>query len=219
DRVVVPQRAARRPREARDLLDGPVGRAPARRARGGHGRVSFPVFASRVRRRGPRQKLTLRQGQPVSLGAAWRSGRPCGAGRTVEEEDPVGRATSTEAAMATTEQVRRHYAGRDLAARILAAAGAGAGPVDVDALTPYDQLHAGGAPATTALLDLLGLTAGIVLLDVGCGLGGPARLAARRHGCHVTGVDVSPDFVDAARELTDRTGLTDLVTVELGDGE
>src|SRR5690606_18023106 len=54
DRVVVPQRAARRPREARDLLDGPGGRAPARRARGGHGRVSFPVFASRVRRRGPR---------------------------------------------------------------------------------------------------------------------------------------------------------------------
>ena len=121
--------------------------------------------------------------------------------------------------MATTEQVRRHYAGRDLAARILAAAGAGAGPVDVDALTPYDQLHAGGAPATTALLDLLGLTAGIVLLDVGCGLGGPARLAARRHGCHVTGVDVSPDFAGAARELTDRTGLADLVTVELGDGE
>ncbi len=121
--------------------------------------------------------------------------------------------------MATTQQVRQHYAGKDLAARLLAAAGAGDGPVTVDALAPYDELHAGGASSTTALLDLLGLAPGTTLLDVGSGLGGPARLAAHRHGCQVTGVDLSPDFVDAARELTARTGLADLVTFALGDGE
>lgn len=121
--------------------------------------------------------------------------------------------------MATTDQVRRHYAGTDLAARILAAAGAGAGPVTVDALSPYDQLHAGGAAATSALLDLLGLAPGVSLLDVGCGIGGPARLAAHRYACSVTGVDVSPDFVDAARELTGRTALAGLVTFALGDGD
>ncbi len=121
--------------------------------------------------------------------------------------------------MATTERVRQHYAGRDLAARILAAARAGDGPVTVDALSPYDELHAGGVPATATLLDLLGLTPGTTLLDVGCGLGGPARLAAHRHGCRVTGVDLSADFVDAARELTARAGLADLVTFALGDGD
>ncbi|MFE6234664.1 SAM-dependent methyltransferase [Cellulosimicrobium sp. NPDC057862] len=121
--------------------------------------------------------------------------------------------------MAATEQVRQHYAGKDLSARLLAAAGAGDGPVTVDALSPYDQLHAGGAAATSALLDLLGLAPGVSLLDVGCGLGGPARLAASRHGCHVTGVDLSPDFVDAARELTARAGLAGLVTFALGDGD
>ncbi|MFF2832232.1 SAM-dependent methyltransferase [Cellulosimicrobium cellulans] len=121
--------------------------------------------------------------------------------------------------MATTEQVRQHYAGKDLAARLLAAAGAGDGPVTVDALAPYDELHAGGATSTAALLDLLGLAPGTTLLDVGSGLGGPARLAAHRHGCHVTGVDLSPDFVDAARELPARTGLANLVTFALGDGD
>ena len=73
--------------------------------------------------------------------------------------------------MATTEQVRQHYAGKDLAARLLAAAGAGDGPVTVDALAPYDELHAGGATSTAALLDLLGLAPGTTLLDVGSGLG------------------------------------------------
>ncbi len=121
--------------------------------------------------------------------------------------------------MATTDQVRRHYAGKDLAARILAAAGAGDGPTTVDALSPYDQLHAGSAAATSALLDLLDLAPGVSLLDVGCGLGGPARLAAHRHGCHVTGVDLSPDFVDAAHDLTERAGLRHLVTFALGDGD
>jgi ubiquinone/menaquinone biosynthesis C-methylase UbiE len=121
--------------------------------------------------------------------------------------------------MTTTDRVRQHYAGEDLAQRILTAAGAGDGPVTVDALSPYDELHAGGTTATATLLDLLGLTRDVALLDVGCGLGGPARFAASRHGCRVSGVDLSPDFVAAARELTERVGLTDLVTFSLGDGD
>ena len=121
--------------------------------------------------------------------------------------------------MAITEQVRRHYGGEDLAGRILATAGAGDGPVTADALAPYDQLHAGGALATTALLDVLDLDARTTLLDVGCGLGGPARLAAARHGCRVTGVDLSPDFVAAAGELSARAGLSHLVAFEVGDGD
>ena len=44
------------------------------------------------------------------------------------------------------------------------------------------------------------------LLDVGCGIGGPSRLAAT-YDAQVTGVDLTPEFVDAATTLTERVGL------------
>lgn len=121
--------------------------------------------------------------------------------------------------MTATDRVRQHYAGEKIAQRILATVGAGDDPVTSAALAPYDELHAGGAVATGALLELLGLTPEVAVLDVGCGIGGPARLAADRYGCRVTGVDLSPDFVSAARELTERAGLAHLVTFALGDGD
>lgn len=43
------------------------------------------------------------------------------------------------------------------------------------------------------------------VLDVGAGVGGPARFLAATYGCRVTGVDLSEPFVDAARYLTERT--------------
>jgi SAM-dependent methyltransferase len=93
--------------------------------------------------------------------------------------------------------------------------------VDVDALrvedlAGLDQLHAGSVAATEHLLDALDLTPGTTVLDVGSGVGGPARLAAARHGCQVTGIDLSPDFVDLARRLTERVGLTGQVTFDVG---
>jgi SAM-dependent methyltransferase len=55
------------------------------------------------------------------------------------------------------------------------------------------------------------------VLDVGSGLGGPARFIAENFGCFVTGVDLSEAFVEAARYLTERTGQTDHVTFKVGD--
>ncbi|WP_454041855.1 SAM-dependent methyltransferase [Cellulosimicrobium sp. Marseille-Q8652] len=123
--------------------------------------------------------------------------------------------------MGTSDRIRQHYAGDGIADRILAAASAGAesGVVPVDALAPYDELHAGGLDTTLYLLGLLELDAGTPLLDVGCGLGGPARVAADRHACPVTGVDLSPDFVAAAQVLTERAGLSHLVRFETGSAE
>jgi ubiquinone/menaquinone biosynthesis C-methylase UbiE len=70
-----------------------------------------------------------------------------------------------------------------------------------------DQLHAGGAAATALVLDRIGLTAETTLLDVGCGLGGPSRMAADQYRARVTGVDLTPELVDAATALTARVGL------------
>lgn len=125
--------------------------------------------------------------------------------------------------MDVPDLVRQHYSRSDIEdAVITALAGAG---TDVDHLTvgdlgSVDQMHAGFASATRDLLARLGLSADATLLDVGCGLGGPARFAAAEYGCHVVGVDLSPDFIEAARRLTARVGLDDRVrfAVTSGDG-
>ncbi len=113
--------------------------------------------------------------------------------------------------MDVRELVTRHYSGGDLSAAILSAL-AGAG-VDVDHLGaadlfPVDQLHAGFAAATKDVLDRVGLAPGTRLLDVGCGVGGTSRMAAMA-GAEVTGIDLTPDFVEAATSLTERVGLAD----------
>ena len=55
------------------------------------------------------------------------------------------------------------------------------------------------------------------MLDLGCGIGGPARYLAATFGCKVTGVDLSPGFIDAATYLTVRCGLSDRVAFQVGD--
>lgn len=121
--------------------------------------------------------------------------------------------------MDAEDLVRGHYSSADLEEVVTAALRAAG--VDVDALriedlAGLDQLHAGFGPAAEHLLESLGLSPGITLLDAGCGVGGPARMAAAQHGCRVTGIDLSPDFVDLARSLTERLGLTSMVTFDVG---
>ena len=87
-------------------------------------------------------------------------------------------------------------------------------PVD---LAPLDQFHSRGILATAELAERAGIDRTTRVLDVGSGVGGPARFLAATYGCRVTGIDLSPSFVAAARALTVRTGLTDLVSFEVGD--
>lgn len=84
-------------------------------------------------------------------------------------------------------------------------------------LTPLDQFHVRGLSATRELAEALGLDTGANLLDLGCGLGGPARFLAATYGCHVVGIDLSQPFVEAARVLTERTGLEDRVAFRRAD--
>jgi ubiquinone/menaquinone biosynthesis C-methylase UbiE len=83
-------------------------------------------------------------------------------------------------------------------------------------LSTGDELHLGWLPATGALAKDLGLAPGMHVLDVGSGLGGPARYFADAHRCRVIGVDLTEEFVQAAVELTRRCGLGDLVTFRQG---
>lgn len=112
------------------------------------------------------------------------------------------------------------YGVSDLVARVegvLQSAGLGDGVIPWAALAPLDQFHVGGAAATTALAERLGITVGASVLDVGCGLGGPARHLASVYGCSVTGIDLNPSLIGLAVMLTRRTGLADRVTHLTGD--
>ena len=78
-------------------------------------------------------------------------------------------------------------------------------------LDGIDQFHSGGAEAVDRLLPGLGLRPGMTVLDVGSGLGGPARQIARSTGCDVVGVDITQAYVQAATALTATAGLGDRV--------
>jgi SAM-dependent methyltransferase len=80
-------------------------------------------------------------------------------------------------------------------------------PLTDGALDNLDQFHLGGPAATDLLIGSLGLTEGDRVLDIGSGFGGPARQVARRAGSHVTGIDVTPAYVHAARCLAPGAGL------------
>jgi SAM-dependent methyltransferase len=123
--------------------------------------------------------------------------------------------------MDVPDLVTRHYGIGGLAETVLSALQAHG--VDTENLTaedlaPVDELHAGGSAATQEVLRRLQLSPGQRLLDVGSGIGGPARLAAATLPVQVTGIDLTPEFVEAARDLTRQAGLDDRVTFQLGSG-
>jgi SAM-dependent methyltransferase len=105
-------------------------------------------------------------------------------------------------------------------ARVLAAAGAGgprAAPLSPDALFPYDQDHYGGLAAVAALARLARVGPGSRVLDVGAGLGGPARFLAWSRACWVTALERHAGRAAAALRLTRLVGLAGRVAVVRGD--
>jgi SAM-dependent methyltransferase len=99
----------------------------------------------------------------------------------------------------------------------LAAAGKDLDALTIDDLAPMDHFHGGGKESTVRLAKLANLTPGLRVLDVGGGFGGPARTLAVEFGCNVTVIDLTESYVQTARELTTRLGLTRQVTHQVGN--
>ena len=100
-----------------------------------------------------------------------------------------------------------HYGTADLTERIdraLEQARLDEGSLTWPDLAPLDQFHVRGLAATKELAEGLRLEAGTTVIDVGCGLGGPARYLAATHGCRVTGIDLSRRFIDVAQTPSER---------------
>jgi SAM-dependent methyltransferase len=120
----------------------------------------------------------------------------------------------------TATRVIDHYSASGLTGRIksvLATITPDDQTLTVAQLAPLDQFHTRGILATADLAGAAGLKPSTRVLDLGCGIGGPARYLAANFGCKVTGVDLSAGFIDTATYLTARCGLSDRVTFQVGD--
>jgi SAM-dependent methyltransferase len=118
-------------------------------------------------------------------------------------------------------QVSRFYSG---GGGLLAAIGSALESAGLDAaslrpadLAPVDEFHIRGRAATLEIIDVLGITADSQVVDLGSGLGGPARTLAEMAGCRVTGVDLTAEFCEVATAFSEWTGLSERTRFQVGD--
>lgn len=134
--------------------------------------------------------------------------------------DTVHRDGEQEATMRdSAESVNRHYGRADLGERILAAlraAGKDLEALTVEDLSPIDHFHIRGREATLELARLADFSATHHVLDVGGGIGGPARTLAAELGCRVTVLDLTEEFCRVGEMLSQRTGFADRVSFRAG---
>lgn len=126
-----------------------------------------------------------------------------------------GDAVSNEAGAVSGHYGQRHPG--EVIRAGLVAIGKAEGHVTTDDLAALDQFHTGGIASTLQLAEMAGFEAGWQVLDVGGGLGGPARVLAESGGCRVTVLDLTPEFCEVGQWLTERAWLTDQVQFRVGD--
>lgn len=116
--------------------------------------------------------------------------------------------------------INGHYGTIDISARILKAlkdSGKNLNNLKRDDLASFDEFHTGGKESTVALAELAGISSGMRVLDIGSGVGGPARTLADDFGCLVSGLDLTFEFCRAASMLTRMVGLSAKVNFQYGD--
>ena len=122
--------------------------------------------------------------------------------------------------MPDATKITAHYSRGDLLRRLNAALrDDGVDPFrpDTESLAPYDQFHGRGLEATQEMAESLAIAATDHILDVGSGIGGPARYLTRRFSCRITGIDLTPEFCEVARHLSGLLKMEDAVRFEVGN--
>jgi SAM-dependent methyltransferase len=121
--------------------------------------------------------------------------------------------------MSVEHTLQQHYTHGALESAIndsLRKLGKDPGALHADDLAPIDEFHIGGRPATMALLAQCAFKPGMQILDIGSGLGGPARVCATTTGAHVHGIDLTPEYVAIAASLSARVALSSSTTFSEG---
>ena len=107
--------------------------------------------------------------------------------------------------------INKHYGSENIRARILKAlldSGKELNNITPDDLASFDEFHTGGKESTRELAELAGLKPGMKVLDIGSGVGGPARTLCKEYNCYVVGIDLTKEFCLAAAKLNEMVGLS-----------
>ena len=121
--------------------------------------------------------------------------------------------------MKTEAIVNEHYGKKGLLETIKGALKLNLGQQEVctvDDLAPIDEFHTRGRESTQELATYADILPSSKVLDVGCGLGGTARYLAALHTCHVTGLDLTHEYVEVGNVLTEMVGMSDQVQLVQG---
>lgn len=118
-----------------------------------------------------------------------------------------------------TNAVATHYARDHLFKNILEGLRADGKDLDrlsIDDLQMVDEVHTRGRQTTTEVAQLADFSPDHAVVDLGSGVGGPARYIAQTFGCRVSGIDLTESFVAAANQLSELTGLSDRTHFQTG---
>ena len=120
--------------------------------------------------------------------------------------------------MINEAEITSHYGRNDLYSRIIIELRqAGIHQPTPQDLSAVDEFHIGGTDGTLLVANELKPMASEKVLDIGCGIGGPARLIAANTGCSVTGIDLTKSFVETGNHLSRLVGLEDQVKLRTGN--
>lgn len=89
--------------------------------------------------------------------------------------------------------------------------------IEIDDLGPLDEFHTGGREATVHLLDQLDIDESQHVLDIGCGLGGASRFVVQQYGSRVTGIDLTPEYIETGNTLCQWVGMERKIHLRVGD--
>ena len=90
-------------------------------------------------------------------------------------------------------------------------------PLLVKELINFDQLHYHGTEAVDFSIKKLGINSEMTILEIGSGIGGPARYIANETGATVIALELQSDQNEIALNLTKRCGLSNKVKHVCGD--
>lgn len=110
--------------------------------------------------------------------------------------------------------ISEHYAAENLEEQILTAFkehGKDVSTLTREDIAAFEEFHIQGRAATRELAQLADIQEESEVIDIGSGVGGPARTLAAEYGCSVIGVDLVEEYCRTAEAFTDRLGLSDRV--------
>ena len=117
------------------------------------------------------------------------------------------------------DSIAQHYGNDGIVSRIISAlseAGFDIDNLEPDVFAGADEFHIGGRKGSEFVAKALDMKSGQRLLDIGSGIGGPARFIANTLGVIVEGIDLTSEFVEAAVEITEMVGMTEQVSFQVG---